>query len=172
VQAPEWVTATLAKDDFQTKTMQRVALYPLDWFRAFLALREKGKGEEVIAAPFFVTLQIVKQWLKSASVAHALPNRLVSKKFQAGVPRAGVSVTQGRDGSLAVGRGYVQPEDDPPEEAAGQDVVGAYTMGQGGDVGASSLKPSATFAWASRVPEARIIGAAREGRGPLSFSIT
>jgi ParB family chromosome partitioning protein len=52
--------------------MRRVALHPLDQFRAFVALREKGKSEEAIAAAFFVTLQIVKQRLKLASVAPAL----------------------------------------------------------------------------------------------------
>jgi ParB family transcriptional regulator, chromosome partitioning protein len=52
--------------------MRRVALHPLDQFRAFVALREKGQGEEAIAAAFFVTPQIVKQRLKLASVAPAL----------------------------------------------------------------------------------------------------
>ncbi|WP_235858311.1 ParB/RepB/Spo0J family partition protein [Cereibacter sphaeroides] len=54
------------------ENMQRVALHPLDQFRAFQALREKGQGEEAIAAAFFVTPQIVKQRLKLASVAPAL----------------------------------------------------------------------------------------------------
>ena len=62
----------LAEDDSLAENMQRVALHPLDQFRAFQALREKGQGEEVIAAAFFVTPQIVKQRLKLASVAPAL----------------------------------------------------------------------------------------------------
>jgi ParB family chromosome partitioning protein len=62
----------LAEDDSLAENMQRVALHPLDQFRAFQALREKGQGEEVIAAAFFVTPQIVKQRLKLASVASAL----------------------------------------------------------------------------------------------------
>jgi ParB family chromosome partitioning protein len=62
----------LAEDDSLAENMQRVALHPLDQFRAFLALREKGQGEEAIAAAFFVTPQIVKQRLKLASVAPAL----------------------------------------------------------------------------------------------------
>ena len=62
----------LAEDDSLAENMQRVALHPLDQFRAFVALREKGQGEEAIAASFFVTLQIVKQRLKLASVAPAL----------------------------------------------------------------------------------------------------
>jgi ParB family chromosome partitioning protein len=62
----------LAEDDSLAENMQRVALHPLDQFRAFQALREKGQGEEAIAAAFFVTPQIVKQRLKLASVAPAL----------------------------------------------------------------------------------------------------
>ena len=62
----------LAEDDSLAENMQRVALHPLDQFRAFQALREKGQGEEAIAAAFFVTPQIVKQRLKLACVAPAL----------------------------------------------------------------------------------------------------
>jgi ParB family chromosome partitioning protein len=62
----------LAEDDSLAENMQRVALHPLDQFRAFQVLREKGQGEEAIAAAFFVTPQIVKQRLKLVSVAPAL----------------------------------------------------------------------------------------------------
>ena len=62
----------LAEDDSLAENMQRVALHPLDQFRAFATLREKGKGDEEIAAAFFVTAQVVKQRLKLASVAPAL----------------------------------------------------------------------------------------------------
>ena len=62
----------LAQDDSLAENMQRVALHPLDQFRAFVVLREKGQGDEEIAAAFFVTPQIVKQRLKLASVAPAL----------------------------------------------------------------------------------------------------
>jgi ParB family chromosome partitioning protein len=62
----------LAEDDSLAENMQRVALHPLDQFRAFQALREKGQGEEAIAAAFFVTPQIVKQRLKLAAVAPGL----------------------------------------------------------------------------------------------------
>ncbi|KAF0113508.1 MAG: chromosome partitioning protein ParB family [Rhodobacteraceae bacterium] len=322
----------LAEDDSLAENMQRVALHPLDQFRAFQALREKGQGEESIAAAFFVTPQIVKQRLKLASVAPALLevyaedgmtleqlmaftvnpdharqeqvweavknswnkepyairrmltetsvrasdrraifvgvdayeaaggvvlrdlfqgddggwledpallDRLVAKKLQAEaealasegwkwievatdlpygyshglrrlagdpapmtdeesaahavllaeyraleeeysgqdeypeeidarlgqlemamealeqrpliydpaeVSRAGVFVTLDRDGTLAIYRGYVRPEDEPREETAVQDGDGADAIGQGGDVGVSSWKPSATSA--------------------------
>jgi ParB family chromosome partitioning protein len=62
----------LAEDDSLAENMQRIALHPLDQFRAFQALRQKGQGEEAIAAAFFVTPQIVKQRLKLASVAPTL----------------------------------------------------------------------------------------------------
>jgi ParB family chromosome partitioning protein len=62
----------LAEDDSLAENMQRVALHPLDQFRAFVALRDQGQGEEAIAAAFFVTPQIVKQRLKLACVAPAL----------------------------------------------------------------------------------------------------
>ncbi|NOW48823.1 ParB family chromosome partitioning protein, partial [Novosphingobium sp. SG751A] len=47
-------------------------LHSLDQFRAFLALREKGQSEEEIAAAFFVSVSVVKQRLKLASVSPAL----------------------------------------------------------------------------------------------------
>jgi ParB family transcriptional regulator, chromosome partitioning protein len=62
----------LAEDDSLAQNMQRVALHPLDQFRAFVAQREQGQGEDAIAAAFFVTPQIVKQRLKLAAVAPAL----------------------------------------------------------------------------------------------------
>lgn len=62
----------LAEDDSLAENMQRAALHPLDQFRAFVALREKGQGDEEIAAAFFVTPQVVKQRLKLAAVAPAL----------------------------------------------------------------------------------------------------
>ncbi|MDO9641263.1 MAG: ParB/RepB/Spo0J family partition protein [Pseudotabrizicola sp.] len=62
----------LAEDDSLAENIQRVTLHPLDQFRAFQLLREKGQCEDAIAAAFFVTSQIVKQRLKHASVAPAL----------------------------------------------------------------------------------------------------
>ncbi|BBU59652.1 chromosome partitioning protein ParB (plasmid) [Mameliella alba] len=62
----------LAEDDSLAENMQRAALHPLDQFRAFVALREKGQGDEEIAAAFFVTPQVVKQRLKLAAVAPTL----------------------------------------------------------------------------------------------------
>ena len=68
----ECETSILAEDDSLAENMQRVALHPLDQFRAFASLRHKGRSNEEIAAAFFVTAQVVKQRLKLASVAPAL----------------------------------------------------------------------------------------------------
>ncbi|MFC0159120.1 DNA-binding protein [Mameliella alba] len=62
----------LAEDDSLAENMQRASLHPLDQFRAFVALRDKGQDDEEIAAAFFVTPQVVKQRLKLAAVAPAL----------------------------------------------------------------------------------------------------
>ena len=59
------------------------------------------------------------------------------------VVRAGVFVTLDRDGSLAVCRGYVRPEDEPREDAEVQDADSADGMGQGGEVGRSGWQSSA-----------------------------
>ncbi|MGV0821227.1 ParB/RepB/Spo0J family partition protein, partial [Martelella sp. AMO21009] len=47
-------------------------MHPLDQFRAFLTLKEKGQSEEEIAATFFVSVNVVKQRLKLASVSPKL----------------------------------------------------------------------------------------------------
>src|SRR6266568_6901304 len=65
-------TAGIAEEDSLAENVQRAPLHPLDQFRAFLALREKGMNEEEIAAAFFVSVQIVKQRLKLASVSPTL----------------------------------------------------------------------------------------------------
>jgi ParB family chromosome partitioning protein len=62
----------VAEEDSLAENVQRAALHPLDQFRAFQALREKGLGEEEIAARFFVTPAVVKQRLKLASVSPQL----------------------------------------------------------------------------------------------------
>src|SRR5208282_440904 len=62
----------LAEEDSLAENVQRVALHPLDQFRAFQALRDKGLGEEEIAARFFVTPTVVKQRLRLAAVSSML----------------------------------------------------------------------------------------------------
>ena len=62
----------IAEEDLLAENVQRVALHPLDQFRAFQAVRDKGLGEEEIAARFFVTLTVVKQRLRLAAVSEKL----------------------------------------------------------------------------------------------------
>lgn len=62
----------IAEEDSLAENIQRAPLHPLDQFRAFLTLREKGQSEEEIAAAFFVSVNVVKQRLKLASVSPTL----------------------------------------------------------------------------------------------------
>ena len=61
-----------AEEDSLAENVQRVALHPLDQFRAFRTLRDQGLGEEEIAARFFVTPTVVKQRLKLTAVSPRL----------------------------------------------------------------------------------------------------
>jgi ParB family chromosome partitioning protein len=65
-------TGGLAEEDSLAENVQREALHPLDQFRAFQTLREKGLSEEHIAARFFVSATVVKQRLKLAAVSEKL----------------------------------------------------------------------------------------------------
>ena len=65
-------TEGLAEEDSLAENIQRAPLHPLDQFRAFQAMREKGKSEEEIAAAFFVSVNVVKQRLKLAAVSDTL----------------------------------------------------------------------------------------------------
>jgi ParB/RepB/Spo0J family partition protein len=65
-------TDGLAEEDSLAENVQRAALHPLDQFRAFQTLRDKGLSEEDIAARFFVSPTVVKQRLKLAAVSQKL----------------------------------------------------------------------------------------------------
>ena len=65
-------TSVLAEDDSLAENVQRVALHPLDQFRAFQTLREKSQTDEAIAAAFFVSVNVVKQRLRLAAVSEKL----------------------------------------------------------------------------------------------------
>jgi ParB family chromosome partitioning protein len=54
------------------ENIERAPLHPLDQFRAFQAMREKGMTEEAIAAAFFVDAKVVKQRLRLVTVAPSL----------------------------------------------------------------------------------------------------
>jgi ParB family chromosome partitioning protein len=65
-------TDGLAEEDSLAENVQREALHPLDQFRAFQTLRQKGLSDEDIAARFFVSATVVKQRLKLAAVSEKL----------------------------------------------------------------------------------------------------
>ncbi|EKM98573.1 ParB/RepB/Spo0J family partition protein [Acidocella sp. MX-AZ02] len=65
-------TDGIAEEDSLAENVQRAPLHPLDQFRAFQALREKGQSEEEIAAVFFVAVSVVKQRLRLAAVSPRL----------------------------------------------------------------------------------------------------
>ncbi|MBE9605703.1 ParB/RepB/Spo0J family partition protein [Acetobacteraceae bacterium H6797] len=54
------------------ENIERAPLHPLDQFRAFQAMRDKGMTDEAIAAAFFVPVQVVKQRLRLVTVSPTL----------------------------------------------------------------------------------------------------
>jgi ParB family chromosome partitioning protein len=64
--------AVSAEEDSLAENIQRAALHPLDQFRTFKALRDKGAGDEEIAARFFVPSAVVKQRLRLVAVSEKL----------------------------------------------------------------------------------------------------
>ncbi|MDH0909637.1 ParB N-terminal domain-containing protein [Rhizobium pusense] len=64
--------AILAEEVSLTENIERAPLHPLDQYRAFQDMRDKGMSEEEIAAAFFLPAQIVKQRLRLASASPAL----------------------------------------------------------------------------------------------------
>jgi ParB family chromosome partitioning protein len=65
-------TPILAEDDSLAENVQRAPLHPLDQFRAFKTMRDKGMSEDDIAAAFFVTVSVVNQRLRLAAVSEKL----------------------------------------------------------------------------------------------------
>ena len=55
-----------------SENIERAPLHPLDQFRAFQAMLDKGMTEEAIAAAFFIGVNVVKQRLRLASVSPKL----------------------------------------------------------------------------------------------------
>src|SRR6201991_1054883 len=69
-----------AEEDSLAENVHRVALHPLDQFRAFQTLREQGRSEEDIAAIFFVSVNVVKQRLRLAAVSPKLLDVYADKR--------------------------------------------------------------------------------------------
>jgi ParB family transcriptional regulator, chromosome partitioning protein len=61
-----------AEEDSLAENMQRHALHPLDQFRGFKKLLDRGLSEEEIAARFFVPVNMVKQRLRLTTVSEKL----------------------------------------------------------------------------------------------------
>ncbi|RTM03886.1 MAG: DNA-binding protein [Hyphomicrobiales bacterium] len=64
--------AILPEEVSLAENIERAPLHPLDQFRAFQDMRDKGMTEEEIAAAFLVPAQVVKQRLRLASASPAL----------------------------------------------------------------------------------------------------
>jgi ParB family protein len=67
-------TDGFAEEDSLAENVLRQALHPLDQFRSFKTLIEKGLSEEEIAARFFVSVNVVKQRLRLTAVSDKLLN--------------------------------------------------------------------------------------------------
>jgi len=65
-------TKILAEDDSLAENLLRAGLHPLDQFRAFQDMLDKGMTEEEIAAAYLTTGQIVKQRLRLNAVSSVL----------------------------------------------------------------------------------------------------
>ncbi|WP_434721281.1 ParB/RepB/Spo0J family partition protein [Mesorhizobium sp. RIZ17] len=64
--------AILAEEISLAENIEHAPLHPLDQYRAFKDLRDKGMSEEEIAAAFFISVTVVKQRLKLTTVSPAL----------------------------------------------------------------------------------------------------
>jgi ParB family transcriptional regulator, chromosome partitioning protein len=71
----------IAEEDSLAENTQREALHPVDQFRAFKTLIDKGLSEEEIAARFFVAPSVVKQRLRLAAVSETLIAAYVAEEM-------------------------------------------------------------------------------------------
>ena len=173
----------LAEDDSLAENMQRAALHPLDQFRAFVALREKGQGDEEIAAAFFVTPQVVKQRLKLAAVAPALT--VLASLRSTGVscgPRTSlgktptstagsnvdgiVHITVITSAGQALGANVPDEEDDGPLKPLTKQMTQSDLAAQATDLDTVEAGwELAADTYLNRAPKARILKVVREVKG-------
>jgi ParB family chromosome partitioning protein len=73
--------AGLAEEDSLAENIHREPLHPLDQFRAFKELIDKGLTEEEIAARFFVSINVVKQRLRLAALSKKLLDLYVADEL-------------------------------------------------------------------------------------------
>jgi len=100
---------TSAEEDSLAENTFRLALHPLDEFRAFQTLKNQGLGYDTIAARFRTTVAVVKQRLRLASV---------SEKLLAVYAEDGMTLEQ----LMA----FAVTEDHAQQEQVWQNVAGGY----------------------------------------------
>jgi ParB family chromosome partitioning protein len=71
----------IAEEDSLAENTQREALHPVDQFRAFQTLIDRGLSEDDIAARFFVTPHIVRQRLRLAAVSPRLLDLYIAEEM-------------------------------------------------------------------------------------------
>jgi len=71
----------VAEEDSLAENTQRESLHPVDQFRAFQTLVDRGLTEEDIAARFFVTPQVVKQRLRLAAVSPKILDLYIAEEM-------------------------------------------------------------------------------------------
>lgn len=71
----------IAEEDSLAENTQREALHPVDQFRAFKTLIDKGLSEEEIAARFFVPPAVVKQRLRLTTVSEKLIEAYIAEEM-------------------------------------------------------------------------------------------
>ncbi|WP_375160796.1 ParB/RepB/Spo0J family partition protein [Bradyrhizobium sp. RDT46] len=74
-------TKILAEDDSLAENLLRAALHPLDQFRAFQDMLDKGMTEEEIAAAYLTTVQVVKQRLRLNAVSPVLRDAYADERM-------------------------------------------------------------------------------------------
>src|SRR5579875_960932 len=74
-------TGILAEDDSLAENLLRAGLHPLDQFRAFQDMLDKGMTEEEIAAAYLTTAQVVKQRLRLNAVSPVLRDAYAEERM-------------------------------------------------------------------------------------------
>lgn len=71
-------TGGMAEDDSLAENSDREALHPLDEFRAFAAMKAKGRSDDDIAAAYRVTPAVVRQRLRLAAASPTLQDAYIA----------------------------------------------------------------------------------------------
>ncbi len=74
-------TKILAEDDSLAENLLRAGLHPLDQFRAFQDMLDKGMTEEEIAAAYLTNVQVVKQRLRLNAVSPVLRDAYAEERM-------------------------------------------------------------------------------------------